>query len=260
LDIPTGDVLPPRGFDRRSPRVPDAAARAGAVVSVAPGSKRLQLLEPVPEWDGKDYVAMPVLMKAKGKCTTDHISAAGRWLTYRGHLENISGNLFLAVTNAFTGAVGEGKDPTDGTTRPYPEIAKHLSEQKVPWCAVGDGNYGEGSSREHAAMEPRYRGCVAIFARSFARIHETNLKKQGILPLVFSDTSIYDEIGEDDLMSVFGLASLEPDRSVECSITKPDGTTMAFTCAHSLNVRQIEWFRAGSALNVIRNLRERAEA
>jgi aconitate hydratase len=267
FEPPTGDVLPPLGFERSATSVCDVATarnfatdegvgpNRGAVISVSPRSERLQLLQPFPEWDGKDYLAMPVLVKAKGKCTTDHISAAGRWLRYRGHLENISGNLFLGATNAFTGSVGEGKDPVDQKTRPYPEIAKHLSEQGVRWCAVGDWNYGEGSSREHAAMEPRYRGAAVIFARSFARIHETNLKKQGVLPLVFSDPSTYDAIGEDALLSVLGLASLEPDRGVECSISRPDGNTVAFSCSHTLNLQQIEWFRAGSALNVIRRLR-----
>ena len=144
-------------------------------------------------------------MKAQGKCTTDHISAAGPWLKYRGHLENISGNLFLGVVNAFTGATGEGKDRVDGETRSFPDIAKHYSAEGVRWCAIGDRNYGEGSSREHAAMEPRFRGGVVIFARSFARIHETNLKKQGLVPLTFSDPATYDEIGEDDSISVLGL-------------------------------------------------------
>ena len=137
-------------------------------------------------------------MKAQGKCTTDHISAAGPWLKYRGHLENISGNLFLGVVNAFTGATGEGKDQLDGETRSFPDIAKHYGEEGVRWCAIGDRNYGEGSSREHAAMEPRFRGGVVIFARSFARIHETNAKKQGLVPLTFADPATYDEIGEDD--------------------------------------------------------------
>ena len=137
-------------------------------------------------------------MKAQGKCTTDHISAAGPWLKYRGHLENISGNLFLGVVNAFTGATGEGKDQLDGETRSFPDIAKHYGTEGVRWCAIGDRNYGEGSSREHAAMEPRFRGGVVIFARSFARIHETNLKKQGLVPLTFADPATYDEIGEDD--------------------------------------------------------------
>ena len=152
-------------------------------------------------------------MKAQGKCTTDHISAAGKWLKYRGHLENISGNLFIGVVNAFTGAAGEGKDQTDGATRSFPDIAKRYSEAGIAWCAVGDQNYGEGSSREHAAMEPRFRDGRVIFARSFARIHETNLKKQGLLPLTFADPATYDQIGEDDRISVLGLADARARRA-----------------------------------------------
>ena len=150
-------------------------------------------------------------MKAAGKCTTDHISMAGPWLKYRGHLENISGNLFAGAVNAFTGAAGTGVDPLDGETRPYPDIAKHLHEQGVSWVAVGDENYGEGSSREHAAMEPRFRNGKVILVRSFARIHETNLKKQGMLPLTFADPAVYDQIEEGDRLSFLGLADLAPD-------------------------------------------------
>ena len=146
-------------------------------------------------------------MKAKGKCTTDHISAAGKWLKYRGHLENISGNLFLGAVNAFTGATGEGKDQTDGETRAFPEIARRYAEAGISWCAIGDENYGEGSSREHAAMEPRFRNAKVIFARCFARIHETNLKKQGLVPLTFADPATYDLIEEDDRINVLGLAA-----------------------------------------------------
>ncbi|MEY2460953.1 MAG: aconitate hydratase [Acidimicrobiaceae bacterium] len=256
LDPPVGEDLPSRGFDRgesgfQAPP-PDTAQASAIEVVVSPTSERLQLLEPFPAWDGNDYVDLPVLMKAKGKCTTDHISAAGPWLRYRGHLENICGNLFLGVNNAFTGASGEGKDPLDGATRSFPEIAKHLSESGVRWCAVGDENYGEGSSREHAAMEPRYRNGVVIFARSFARIHETNAKKQGLLPLTFADRATYDEIGEDDRISVLGLAALAPDKPVQCRITKPDGSTVDFECVHTFSPEQIEWFHAGSALNIIR--------
>jgi aconitate hydratase len=248
LRAPVGETLPARGFERFVP----ARREAAGVVAVSPSSQRLQLLEPFPAWDGSDYLAMPVGVKAKGKCTTDHISAAGKWLAYRGHLENISQNLFLGVTNAFTGAVGEGKDPLDGETKPYPELAKHLSTAGLRWCVVGDANYGEGSSRELAAMEPRYRGVVCVIARSFARIHETNLKKQGMLALVFSDPSVYDEIDEDDLLSLHALDRLEPDREVGSSITKADGSTIRFNCSHTLSPEQIEWFRAGSALNLIR--------
>jgi aconitate hydratase len=239
LGEPTGIALPPRGF----------AARP---VDVAPDSTRLQMLTPFPAWDGHDFVDMPVLLKARGKCTTDHISAAGRWLQYRGHLENISGNLFLGAVNAFTGATGEGRDPIDGATKPFPDVAKNLSAHGVRWCVVGDENYGEGSSREHAAMEPRYRGCAVVFARSFARIHETNLKKQGVLPLVFADRATYDAIEQEDHLSVLDLAALAPGASVTCRITKANGAGIDFTCTHSLSERQLEWFRAGSALNVIR--------
>src|SRR3712207_3224778 len=192
-------------------------------------------------------------MKAAGKCTTDHISAAGPWLKYRGHLENISGNLFASAVNAFTGASGEGKDQLDGTTKPFPEIAKHYAEAGQAWVAIGDENYGEGSSREHAAMEPRFRNGKVIFARSFARIHETNLKKQGMLALTFADPATYDLIGEDDRISVLGLADLAPDVPVRCRITRPDGSTVDFEATHTLSPEQIEWFRAGSALNIIRS-------
>ena len=167
-------------------------------------------------------------MKAKGKCTTDHISAAGPWLKYRGHLENISGNLFLGAVNAFTGVAGEGKDQLDGQVKPFPDIAKHYHEAGQGWVAIGDENYGEGSSREHAAMEPRFRNAKVVIARCFARIHETNLKKQGVLPLTFADPATYDQIGEDDRISVLGLADLQPESTVRCRLTKPDGTTVDF--------------------------------
>jgi aconitate hydratase len=253
LEPPVGVDLPPRGFD---PGVAGFLAPpesgSGVDIVVSPTSDRLQLLEPFPAWNGADYVGLPVLLKAKGKCTTDQISAAGKWLRFRGHLENISGNLFAGVVNAFTGTTGQGQDPLDGVTREFPDIAKRLATTGVPWCAVGDENYGEGSSREHAAMEPRFRGGVAILARSFARIHETNLKKQGLLPLTFGDPAVYDQIGADDRISVLGLAALAPDRPAQCRIDKPDGSAVDFVCTHSFNAEQIEWFRAGSALNIIR--------
>jgi aconitate hydratase len=253
LEAPVGTDLPSDGFDRGRPGFlppPDDASHV--TVSISPTSDRLQLLAPFPAWAGTDYIELPVLVKAAGRCTTDHISAAGPWLQYRGHLENISGNLFLGVTNAFTGGIGQGKDPLDGQTRPLPEIARRLGHAHVQWCAVGDENYGEGSSREHAAMEPRSRGGVAILARSFARIHETNLKKQGILPLTFAKSSTYDLIDEDDRISVLGLSSLSADVPVPCRITKPDGTAVEFSCLHTFSAEQIEWFKAGGALNVIR--------
>jgi aconitate hydratase len=258
LDPPVGEDLPSAGFDPGesgflAPPEPGSGAER-VEVKVSPESDRLQLLEPFPAWDGQDYVELPVLMKAKGKCTTDHISAAGRWLKYRGHLENISGNLFLGVINAFGDQyeAGHGKDPIDGEIRSYPDIAAHLHRDGVRWCAVGDENYGEGSSREHAAMEPRFRNGVVLFARSFARIHETNAKKQGLLPLTFADPATYDQIGEDDRISVHGLADLAPDRPVRCTIHKPDGATVDFEATHTFSPEQIGWFKAGSALNIIR--------
>jgi aconitate hydratase len=253
LEPPVGEILPDQGFDPGE-RGFLAPPEDGSTIEVEvdPASDRLQLLAPFEPWDGQDLIGLPVLMKAQGKCTTDHISAAGRWLRYRGHLENISGNLFLGVVNAFTGATGEGRDQTDGETRAFPEIAKRYSEQSIGWCAVGDQNYGEGSSREHAAMEPRYRNAKAIFARSFARIHETNLKKQGLVPLTFADHATYDLIGEDDRINVLGLAALAPDVPVRCQIVKPDGSVVDFEASHTFSDEQIEWFRAGSALNIVK--------
>jgi len=253
LDPPVGEVLPANGYD---PGVDTFVAPptdgSGIDVVVSPTSSRLQLLQPFPAWDGNDYLGLPVLVKAKGKCTTDHISAAGKWLTYRGHLENISGNLFIGVVNAFTGEIGQGKDTVDGEVRSFPDIAKHYSQQGIQWTAIGDRNYGEGSSREHAAMEPRFRGGVAIFARSFARIHETNLKKQGLIPLTFADPATYDLIEQDDRINVLGLAHLTPGVNVRCQIVKPDGTTLDFEGLQTFSPEQIEWFKAGSALNIVR--------
>jgi aconitate hydratase len=252
LDPPVGEVLPAQGYDPGSNTfTAPPADRSNIKVEVSPTSDRLQLLEPFPAWDGKDYIEMPILMKAKGKCTTDHISAAGKWLTYRGHLENISGNLFIGAVNAYNDAVGEGKDITDGGTRSYPDIAKRYSQAGIKWCAIGDQNYGEGSSREHAAMEPRFRGGVVIFARSFARIHETNLKKQGMVPLTFADPATYDLIGEDDRICVLNLPPV-PDKNMKCVITKPDGTEIEFEAKHTFSPEQVEWFKAGSALNIVR--------
>jgi aconitate hydratase len=253
LTAPIGLELPPSGFDPgESGFVPPAADPSTIEVKVDPNSTRLQLLEPFAAWDGKDFEGLAVLVKAKGKCTTDHISMAGPWLTYRGHLENISGNLFLGAVNAFTGEAGKGKDQLDGQTKSFPDIAKHYHEAGQPWIAVGDENYGEGSSREHAAMEPRFRGAKAVLVRSFARIHETNLKKQGVLPLTFADPADYDHIGEDDRIAVRGLADLQPEGTVTVVVTKPDGSTVEFPARHTMSEEQIGWFRAGSALNIIR--------
>ena len=254
LDAPIGEVLPDRGYDPgQNTFTAPPADGSGVVVEVSPTSDRLQLLDAFPAWDGNDYLGLPVLMKAKGKCTTDHISAAGKWLTYRGHLENISGNLFLGAINAYGDQyeAGHGKDARDGSVDTYPNLAKKYSEAGIRWCAIGDRNYGEGSSREHAAMEPRFRGGVVIFARSFARIHETNLKKQGLVPLTFADPATYDQIGEDDRINVLDLPP-KPGQNVRCQIVKPDGSTVDFEGVHTFSDEQVEWFKAGSALNVVR--------
>ena len=256
LPEPLGVELPPNGFapgEAGFVAPPPAAERAAIEVRISPNSKRLQELRPFTAWDGRDFEKLPVLVKAAGKCTTDHISAAGPWLRFRGHLENISGTLFAGAVNAFDGAVGEGKDQIDGRRRPYPEIARRYHTAGRPWVAVGDANYGEGSSREHAAMEPRFRGCVAVIVRSFARIHETNLKKQGVLALTFADPADYDSIGEDDRIAIRGLAELAPGKPVRVEVTHPDGSTAAFDTNHTMSADQIGWFRAGSALNVIRD-------
>lgn len=252
LDPPVGEVLPSKGYDPgQNTFTAPPADGSGVEVAVSPTSSRLQLLQPFPAWDGKDYLGLPVLMKAQGKCTTDHISAAGKWLTYRGHLENISGNLFLGAVNAYGGAVGEGKDFRDGSRDSYPNLAKKYGEAGIRWCAIGDRNYGEGSSREHAAMEPRFRGGVVIFARSFARIHETNLKKQGLVPLTFADPATYELIEEDDKINVLDLPPV-PGKNQRCQIVKPDGSTVDFEAVHTFSDEQVEWFKAGSALNIVR--------
>ena len=253
LEAPHGETLPERGFDSGTEGfVAPPEDGSGVEVVVDPASERLQVLEPFPAWDGNDLVELPVLLKAQGKCTTDHISAAGKWLRYRGHLENISQNLFLGVVNAFTAQAGEGRCPVHQTTESYPDVARHCREADVAWVAVGDENYGEGSSREHAAMEPRFQNGRAILARSFARIHETNLKKQGMLALTFADPAVYDQIGENDRISVLGLAELAPDKPVACRLHHADGTTVDFECTHTMSAEHIEWFKAGSALNLIR--------
>lgn len=252
LDAPVGEIVPANGYDAgQDTFTAPPADGSGITVEVSPTSDRLQLLQPFTAWDGKDYLELPVLMKAKGKCTTDHISAAGKWLTYRGHLENISGNLFIGAVNAYNDAVGEGLDITDGQRRMYPDIAKNYSNAGIRWTAIGDQNYGEGSSREHAAMEPRFRGGVVIFARSFARIHETNLKKQGLVPLTFSDPDTYNKIEESDRISVLNLPPV-PDKPMQCRITKADGSTIDFEAKHTFSPEQVEWFKAGSALNIVR--------
>ncbi|MCQ3813951.1 MAG: aconitate hydratase [Acidimicrobiia bacterium] len=254
LPTPFGVELPEAGFDPGEDKFLAPPSDASELaVAVSPTSKRLQLLRPFAPWDGKDYQDLPVLVKAQGKFTTDHISMAGPWLKYRGHLENISGNLFLGAVNAFEGyAVGHGKSQLDGSVKSFPELAKDYHEAGLRWVVIGDENMGEGSSREHAAMEPRFRNGVVAIARSFARIHETNLKKQGMLPLTFTDRADYDRIGEDDRIAVLGLAALAPNTPLTVEVTPPTGVTWEFVAEHTFSADQIEWFKAGSALNVIR--------
>ena len=253
LSVGAAIELPSAGFeDGTSMFIAPPEDGADMEVTVSPTSDRLQLLTPFPKWDGNDYAELPILGKGVGKVTTDHISMAGPWLKYRGHLENISGNLYLGVVNAYTGVSEGAIDPTDGETKSYPEIAKNFHEQGINWVFVGEENVGEGSSREHAAMEPRFRGCHAVFAKSFARIHETNLKKQGVLALTFDDPSTWDTIGDGDTISISGLSDLAPNNPVTCVLHKTDGETVEFTANHTLSQDQIEWFHAGSALNLIR--------
>jgi aconitate hydratase len=221
------------------------------VLNVDPHSERLQLLEPWPAWDGKDFLDMPVLMKTKGKTTTDHISPAGPWLNLRGHLDKFSDNMFMGATNAFTGEAGKGKNILTGETgQAIANIARGYKAQGVKWVIIGDHNYGEGSSREHAALSPRLLGGVAVIARSFARIHESNLKKQGLLALTFQDPTDYDRIREEDRISLLGLAALAPGKPVECVVRHADGTSETLVLSHSFGASQLEWFRAGSALNL----------
>jgi len=220
-------------------------------ISVAPDSERLQLLEPFPAWNGKDYVGVPVLMKVRGKCTTDHISPAGPWLRFRGHLDRFSDNMFMGAINAHTGETGKGANVLTGDRGVAIScIARQYKAGGIRWVVIGDDNYGEGSSREHAALSPRLLGGAAVIARSFARIHESNLKKQGLLPLTFQGRADYDLVREDDRISLTGLSDLAPGNHVDCTVTHADGTADHLKLDHSFGAKQIEWFRAGSALNL----------
>lgn len=251
---PPAPEVPPQGFVFKAEGYQPPPAHP-VEVQVREGSDRLQLLQPFPAWDGQDFLNCPLLVKAKGKCTTDHISPAGPWLKYRGHLDNISNNLFLGAVNAFTGEAGKGVHPLTGEVMEFNKIARDLKNRGLRWVAVGDENYGEGSSREHAAMEPRHLGGVAIIARSFARIHETNLKKQGLLPLHFEDPADYEKLRAGDYVSILGLAALAPGRHVQVVVRHADGSSEEFFCRHTFNLEQIAWFQAGSALNVLRQKR-----
>ena len=248
---PEAEELPRDGFARGAEGYEAPAEDGDAVqIELPPNSERLQVLGPFVAWDGADFIDLPILLKTKGKTTTDHISPAGPWLRFRGHLDRISDNMFLGAVNAFTGETGKGVNPLTGAAgQPFAKIARELKAQGIEWVVIGDENYGEGSSREHAAMSPRYLGCVAVIVRSFARIHETNLKKQGILPLTFIDPADYDKFEQGDRVSITGLYALEPGRPVRVQIKKPDGRVVTIQTRHSMTREQIAWFKAGSALN-----------
>jgi aconitate hydratase len=247
---PRGVELPAKGFDagEETYTAPGTAGGAAEVI-VDANSQRLQRLTPFAAWDGKDLENLVVLLKVAGKCTTDHISAAGPWLKYRGHLENISNNMFIHAINAANGAANKVKNVLNGEWGSVPDTARHYKAQNVGWVVIGDTNYGEGSSREHAALEPRYLGGRAIIVRSFARIHETNLKKQGMLPLTFADPADYDKIDPEDTVSLRGLATFAPGQPLQLEVKKPNGAVVTLSLNHTFNAQQIEWFKHGSALN-----------
>jgi aconitate hydratase len=253
LDAPVGNELPSKGFD-----VEDAGFVAPAVdgssvqVNVAPDSGRLQLLAPFTAWEGTDLKGLKLLIKAKGKCTTDHISMAGPWLKLRGHLDNISNNLLIGATNFFNEKINSVKNQLTNEYDAVPSVQRAYKAQGFGSIVVGDENYGEGSSREHAAMEPRHLGVRAILVKSFARIHETNLKKQGMLALTFADKADYDKIKEDDQFDIVGLTSFNANTPLSLVIHHADGSQDTIKVNHSYNDQQIEWFKAGGALNVIR--------
>lgn len=253
LDAPVADELPKSGFSKGNDDFFIAPnLDPNAEVQVAVDSERLEILEPFAPWDGEDITDLFVLLKAKGKCTTDHISAAGPWLKYRGHLDKISDNMFIGAENMFGDEPGTGVNVLTGEKNvSIPAIARDYKAKGHGWVSIGDENYGEGSSREHAAMSPRFLGARAVIVRSFARIHETNLKKQGVLPLVFSNPSDYDKIQADDKLSILGLKGLAPGKPLTVSLKHSDGSEDQFEVTHTMSDLQIEWFKAGSALNMI---------
>ena len=254
LDPPTGFELPPNGFKVDDPGYQAPAEDGSQIeIKVKPDSQRLQLLEPFSPWEGTDWYGLKLLIKVKGKCTTDHISPAGKWLQYRGHLDNISNNLLLGAVNAFTGEAGKTKNQLTGQYEEVAKVQRTYKAANVGSIIVGDENYGEGSSREHAAMEPRYLGVKAVLVKSFARIHETNLKKQGMLALTFADKNDYDKIQEDDTFDIIGLTQFTPGKPLTIVIHHKDGSQETILANHSYNEQQIEWFKAGGALNIIRN-------
>jgi aconitate hydratase len=246
--------IPNRGFSNVADAfIAPARDPENISVLIRKDSDRLQKLQPFPPWDGNDFKDLVILAKVAGKCTTDHISPAGAWLMYRGHLDKISNNLLLGAVNSFNGQIGAGRNIFNNKVAPFPDIARTYRNQGIKWLIIGDMNYGEGSSREHAAMSPRYLGCVAVIARTFARIHETNLKKQGVLAATFANPSDYDKVREHDRVSIEGLSRLEPGKPLECILHHSNGARETIWLEHSYNEAQIEWFKMGSALNIMRN-------
>lgn len=253
LAPPSGKELPPNGFDPgESGYIAPAEDGSGIAIVVDPQSTRLQLLEPFAPWSNNDFSAIKLLVKAAGKCTTDHISPAGKWLRYRGHLDKISDNMFTGAVNAYREEIGKVVNLLSSHVEEIPKVARAYKAEDIKWLVVGDENYGEGSSREHAAMEPRYMGGCAIVVKSFARIHETNLKKQGMLALTFANPQDYDKILEDDTFAIKGLSHFAPGVPLTLEVTHVDGTVEKIKLNHTYNANQIEWFRAGSALNKMR--------
>ncbi|MDP4289936.1 MAG: aconitate hydratase [Bacteroidota bacterium] len=253
LDEPNGTELPPNGFDVKNSGYLAPPAEGGTFeVKVNPASERLQLLKPFERWDGRNWNGLRLLIKVKGKCTTDHISMAGPWLRYRGHLDNISNNMLIGATNFFNEKVNLVRNPINGEYDAVPATARFCKAAGVGTIVIGDENYGEGSSREHAAMEPRFLGVKIVLVKSFARIHETNLKKQGMLALTFIEKSDYDRIMEDDVIDIEGLTTFAPGSTITITLHHSDGTTEKFNVAHTYSENQIEWFKAGGALNLIR--------
>ena len=254
LDEPDGTELPAKGFDVEDNGFLDPSdfVSENIKIEISKDSKRLQLLEPFAKWDGKNFLDMKLLIKAKGKCTTDHISMAGPWLFYRGHLDNISNNLLTGATNFFNGQVNSVKNQISGKYEEVPSVARQYKSAGIKSIVVGDENYGEGSSREHAAMEPRHLGVAMVLVKSFARIHETNLKKQGVLALTFKDKSDYDKIREDDTLNLIDLDRFSVGRGLILELIHSDSSSESIECDHTFNEAQIEWFKAGSALNLIR--------
>ena len=255
LDEPEGIDLPVKGFDVGDNGYLDPSdfVSDNIKVEINKDSKRLQLLEPFEKWDGKNFLEMKILIKAKGKCTTDHISMAGPWLFYRGHLDNISNNLLTGATNFFNDQINLVKNQISGKYEEVPSVARQYKLAGIKSIVVGDENYGEGSSREHAAMEPRHLGVAVVLVKSFARIHETNLKKQGVLALTFKDKSDYDKIREDDTFNLIDLDKFSVGHELEIELIHSDGSSECIMCNHTFNETQIEWFKAGSALNLIRS-------